>query len=95
MININELPTLNFNTRCPYTEHGQRIGAVSIDGGVFINDIDRRIWTFFPECPMDRTAIMEKYHSSPRTSYPPSIVSDDYRQHQELCGFAEAAALKL
>jgi hypothetical protein len=37
-----------WNTGRPYTDHGQRIVAETVEGGVIFNDIDRGVDGFIP-----------------------------------------------
>jgi hypothetical protein len=52
---------MRWNTGAHYTENGQRISAISVDGGVFMFDIDRGIDYFFPDCPFNQSEIMRRY----------------------------------
>jgi hypothetical protein len=52
---------MRWNTSAHYTEHGQRISAISVDGGVFMFDQDRGIDYFFPDCPFNQSEIMRRY----------------------------------
>ena len=38
---LNTKEILRWNTGAFYTEHGQRIAAIEVDGGVFMSDKDR------------------------------------------------------
>ena len=44
-----------------YTEHGQRIAAIEVDGGVFMSDKCRGLHYFFPACPFQKNEIMRRY----------------------------------
>jgi hypothetical protein len=52
---------MRWNTGAHYTEHGQRIAAIEVDGGVFMSDKDRGLHYFFPECPFYQSEIMRRY----------------------------------
>ena len=62
MINIDNI--LKFNTGRYYTAHGQRIAAISVDGGVFMRDKDRDLHYFFPGCALERNEIMYRYDNN-------------------------------
>jgi hypothetical protein len=61
---MNKPNQINWNTGNPYTEHGQRIYARSIDGGVFMHDQDRGLSYFYPECKLDQWEIMHRYNNN-------------------------------
>ena len=44
-----------------YTEHGQRIAAIALDGGVYMSDLCRGLTYFFPGCPFEQHEIMRRY----------------------------------
>ena len=67
MINIDNI--LKFNTNRPYTSYGQRIAAVSADGGVFMHDRDRDISYFLPDCHLSQNEIMRRYDYNDRCKY--------------------------
>ena len=52
---------MRWNTGAHYTENGQRIAAIEVDGGVFMSDMDRGISYFFPDCPFYQSEIMRRY----------------------------------
>ena len=58
---LNTQEILHWNTGAFYTEHGQRIAAIEVDGGVFMSDKDRGLHYFFPECPFYQSEIMRRY----------------------------------
>ena len=60
---------LRWNTGAHYTEHGQRIAAIEIDGGVFMSDMDRGITYFFPDCPLYQSEIMRRYLHNENCKY--------------------------
>jgi len=65
---------LKFNTGRSYTAHGQRIAAIAVDGGVFMNDQDRGLDYFFPDCNLSQNEIMRRYDNNDRGQYSsPSI----------------------
>lgn len=52
-----------------YTEHGQRIAAISVDGGVFMFDQCRGLSYFYAGCPLDQREIMRRYLHNEHSSY--------------------------
>jgi hypothetical protein len=58
---LNTQEILRWNTGAHYTEHGQRIAAIAVDGGVFMSDKDRGLHYFFPDCPFNQSEIMRRY----------------------------------
>jgi hypothetical protein len=75
---MRELFILAFNTERPYSDQGQRIAAIDIDGGVYMLDIDRNIRAFLPGCPLVSNAILSTYDAGVKEGLPPSInVSED------------------
>lgn len=44
-----------------YTEYGQRIAAIEVDGGVYMSDKCRGLAYFFPDCPLNQSEIMRRY----------------------------------
>lgn len=52
-----------------YTEHGQRIAAIALDGGVYMSDLCRGLTYFFPECPFEQREIMRRYHYNENGKY--------------------------
>jgi hypothetical protein len=52
-----------------YTEHGQRIAAIEVDGGVYMSDKCRGLYYFFPDCPLDQREIMRRYHYNENCKY--------------------------
>ena len=67
MINTDNI--LKFNTGRSYTAHGQRIAAISVDGGVFMQDRDRDVHYFFPGCALERNEIMRRYDNNENCKY--------------------------
>jgi len=65
---------IRWNTGAHYTEHGQRISAIAVDGGVYMDDQDRGIDYFFPDCPLEKNEIMRRYlHNENQTYSCPSV----------------------
>ena len=60
---------IRWNTGAPYTEHGQRISAIPVDGGVYMDDQDRGIHCFFPDCPLEKNEIMRRYLHNENQKY--------------------------
>lgn len=90
-------PTKNsllvFNTGRPYSEHGQRVAAQAIDGGVLMHDADRHLTYFFAGCALSRPAIMQAYDSAaPRDYYPPSAQANGFAAWPQMRADLEAAA---
>jgi len=67
MINIDNI--LKFNTGRSYTANGQRIAAISVDGGVFMRDKDRDLHYFFPDCQLSQNEIMRRYDYNENCKY--------------------------
>lgn len=84
VLDLKGSPSIAFNTNRTYTEHGQRIGAIAIDNGVYMADIDRGIHYFLPGCSLTQSAIMAQYDGGKNEHYAPSIVANDYRQQPEI-----------
>ena len=62
---------LTWNTGRSYTEHGQRMAAATVSGGVIVVDYERTIEFYLPDCPLDRNEIMRRYDSNDRMEYRP------------------------
>jgi hypothetical protein len=60
---------MRWNTGAYYTEHGQRIAAIEVDGGVFMSDKDRGLHYFFPDCPFYQSEIMRRYNYNENGKY--------------------------
>jgi len=61
IIEMNTENIMQFQGGGLYTEHGQRIAAIAVDGGVFMSDKCRGLTYFFPECPFEQREIMRRY----------------------------------
>jgi hypothetical protein len=76
---------IRFNTRALYTEDGQRIAAIAIDGGVYMVDVDRNLHYFYDGCALTESDIMRRYNSDSHTAYePPSISANKWEGYNEL-----------
>jgi hypothetical protein len=74
---MNTKNIIRWNTGAHYTEHGQRIAAIEVDGGVFMSDMDRGISYFFPDCQFNQSEIMRRYLYNENCKYSsPSV--DEY-----------------
>ena len=60
-IEMNTENIMQFQGGGLYTEHGQRIAAVAVDGGVYMSDKCRGLAYFFPDCPFEKREIMRRY----------------------------------
>jgi hypothetical protein len=61
IIRMNTENIMQFQGGGCYTEHGQRIAALAVDGGVYMSDLCRGLAYFFPDCPFEQREIMRRY----------------------------------
>jgi hypothetical protein len=69
IIEMNTENIMQFQGGGCYTEHGQRIAALAVDGGVYMSDKCRGLAYFFPACHFDQSEIMRRYHYNDNGKY--------------------------